>query len=159
MGRLGKAPALGCRAESGLMFRPVVESARVKVGSARPHDRMNFLIKNDLGKNSRIAKRTEKLALKNRLKINRARQTVVKEQAQRVWLNALNGSDAVNGMFHNNGSTAKEGSENGPSCPPRSMSFDRPEPVPEDSAGESVARLPLPSPAPTSEAETGCSNR
>ena len=82
------------------MLGPIVERSGIEVRATRPDDRMNFRIESDLGKKSRVAERAVKLAFQNTLEINDAAQPIVEAQTQRMRLNALDGSDTVNGMIH-----------------------------------------------------------
>ena len=89
------APALGRCTESRLVRGSIVERNRVEVGPTRPNDGMNLRVERDLSKRRRVAQRAVKLALKNRLKINGARQAIVEAQAQRIQSDVLAGRDAV----------------------------------------------------------------
>ncbi len=82
------------------MLGPIVERSGIEVRATRPDDRMNFRVQSDLGKSSRVAERAVKLAFQNTLEINDATQPVVEAQTQRMRLNALDGSNTVNGMIH-----------------------------------------------------------
>ena len=78
--RAGMAPAFGRSTKSRLMLGPVVERSRVEIGPARPDDRMHFRVQRDLRESRRVVERPVKLALKNRLEINRACEAVIEAQ-------------------------------------------------------------------------------
>ena len=77
-----------------------MECRGIEVRSAWPNDRMNFRIERGLGKDPRVTEGAIKFTLKHGFEINRSGQAVVEAQAQRVWRDEFEGSDAVNGMFH-----------------------------------------------------------
>ena len=82
------------------MLRPIVKRSRGEIGSAWPNDGVNLRIERHLSERRWVVKRTVKLALKNRLEVNSARQAVVEMQAQRIRRDALEGGDAVNWVIH-----------------------------------------------------------
>ena len=96
----GVTPAPGRSVKSGLVLRPVVKRRRIEVGSAWPDDGVNLRVERDLCERRRVTERSVKLALQNRLEINRASQTVVEVQTQRIRRDVLDGRDAVNWMVH-----------------------------------------------------------
>jgi hypothetical protein len=97
---IGTARPLGYGAKSRLVLRPIVKRGRIEIGSAWPNDGVNLRIERHLSERRWVVKRTVKLALKNRLEVNSARQAVVEMQAQRIRRDALKGGDAVNWVIH-----------------------------------------------------------
>lgn len=69
---MGQAPARGRSTKSRFVLWPIVECRRIKVGTARPDDRMNLRIESDLGKQSGIAERAVEFPLENGFKIDRS---------------------------------------------------------------------------------------
>ncbi len=74
------APSLSGGAECSFVLGPIVENRRVEIGSGWPNHRVNFWIESDLGKERRIAERSEKFAFEDRLEINRPRQAIAEAQ-------------------------------------------------------------------------------
>src|SRR5438105_2368301 len=93
-------PTLGCSAEGGFVFGPVVQRRRVEVSTARPNHRANLRIKSDLGEHGRVTQWTVKLALQDGFEVNRAAQAIVEAQAQRIRREVLDRGNAINRMIH-----------------------------------------------------------
>lgn len=68
--------------KSRLMFWPIVKCSRIEIRATWPDDGMNLRVERDLSESLQVAEWAVKLALKNPLKINGARQTVVETQTQ-----------------------------------------------------------------------------
>ena len=83
------------------MLRPIVQGSRVEIGARRPNHRVDLGIKANLTKGGGVTEWTEKLALKDRPKVDGAAQPVVEAQEQGVRGDVFERSDAINGMVHN----------------------------------------------------------
>jgi hypothetical protein len=66
----------GCP-EGGFVLGPIVQARRIEVGAGGPNHGLDFRIEADLGKHGGVTKRTEKISLKDGLKINGAAQVVL----------------------------------------------------------------------------------
>jgi hypothetical protein len=84
------APAFGSSRKRGLMLGPIVQGCGIEIGARGPNDCVDFPVERNLSEDRRITQRAEKLALENGLKVNRATQTIIETQPQRVRRDVLN---------------------------------------------------------------------
>ena len=82
------------------MLRPIVERCRVEIRARRPDDSVHLRIEADLLEQAWIPQRSEQFARENWFKINRADQSIIESQAQRIRSDSLDFFNAINRMFH-----------------------------------------------------------
>jgi hypothetical protein len=88
--------------KSGKMFRPIMERCRVEVCTIWPHESMHFRIQPHTAEEVFISQRPIERTRQHRLEIDFPHGAISKRDAQPIWANNREMSDAMEGM-HDDG--------------------------------------------------------